>query len=220
MYFVTSRFISKWNCWSYCPVYVPKRKMSNHFENRTAYLRKTGRETRDTTSLGGNELGVISKVIDLYSDGVRLSATIWEPDKKVEKYGNSAKLPAILLCHGWGGIRDHLDSSYAPKFAAEGFICLTFDYRTWGDSDGVLMPNNGMPEKHDNMVPGKGSYNIDCTVLKKVVDPEWQLQDIKSCMTFLRSLKSVDQDKLGSSHKTEIVHIMIIEFCYEVLNIN
>ena len=200
MNFVTSRFISKWHDLNCCQAFVLKRKMSNHFENRTAYLRKAGRETRDTTSQPGNELGVISKVLDIYSDGVRLSATIWEPDKKNKNSGKSTKFPAILLCHGWGGIRDHLDSSYAPKFAAEGFICLTFDYRTWGDSDGVLLPNNGMPEGHDTMVPGEARYTIDCTILKKVVDPEWQLQDIKSCISFLRSLKSVDEDKIGLTH--------------------
>ena len=57
-----------------------------------------------------------------------------------------------------------------------------------------------MPDGHDNMVPGKAGCNINCTILKKVVDPEWQLQDIKSCITFLRSLESVNEDKIGLTH--------------------
>ena len=177
-----------------------KPKMSKHFEQRTAYLRKAGRETRETTSDSGNNLGVVSKSLSIYSDGVRLSATIWQPDKKSEKKDTSTRFPAVLLCHGWGGIRDHLDSSYAPKFAAEGFVCLTFDYRTWGDSDGVLLPTKEMPTGHDNMVPGGTSCTMNCIILKKVVDPEWQLQDIKSCLTYLRSVEYVDQDRIGMAY--------------------
>ena len=174
-----------------------KPSMNKHFVSRTAYLRKAGQETRDATSAPGNRYGVISKSSDIYSDGVRLSATIWQPDGKSESPNTMKQFPAILLCHGWGGIRDHLDSSYAPKFAAEGFICLTFDYRTWGDSDGVLLPNERMPVGHDNMVPENVNHTMNCKILKKVVDPEWHLQDIKSCLTFLLSLKCVDQDRIG-----------------------
>ena len=177
-----------------------KADMEKHFVSRTAYLRKAGQETRNATSVPGNKFGAISKTSDIYSDGVRLRATIWQPDKKSEAPNTMVRYPAILLCHGWGGIRDHLDSSYAPKFTAEGFICLTFDYRTWGDSDGILLPNESMPEGHDNMVPGNVDHNISCKILKKVVDPEWQLQDIKSCLTFLHSLECVDHDRIGISH--------------------
>ena len=178
-----------------------KPKMSKHFEQRTAYLRKAGRETRETTSISGNNLGVVSQSLSIYSDGVRLSATIWQPDMKSEEKDTKTRFPAVLLCHGWGGIRDHLDSSYAPKFAAEGFVCLTFDYRTWGDSDGVILPIKEMPTGHDNMVPGFTSCTMNCKILKKVVDPEWQLQDIKSCLTYLRSMECVDQDRIGISYE-------------------
>ena len=54
-----------------------------------------------------------------------------------------------------------------------------------------------MAEGHDNMVPGNVNHKINCKILKKVVDPEWQLQDIKSCLTFLLSLECVDQDRIG-----------------------
>ena len=172
--------------------------MPINLEERTSYLRSSGREFRNKTSNPKNELGVLSKVVKIYSDGVQLSATIW---KQEENSGGSATLsnrPAILLCHGWGGIRDHLDSSYAPKFAAEGFICLTFDYRTWGDSDGVIVTDK-MPEGFDSMEKRRTCVDLECLILKKVVDPDWQLQDIKSCLSFLRNVDGVDQDNIGIS---------------------
>ena len=171
--------------------------MSINFQDRTTYLRKLGRESRAKTSAAGNELGVLSKEINIYSDGVRLSATIWRPDEHKEPESPVRKRPAILLCHGWGGIKDHLDSGYAPKFAAEGFICLTFDYRTWGSSDGVVLPNVGMPDGYDNMSSNRIVANIECSILKKVVDPEWQLRDIQSCLDYLQNLEGVDHTKIG-----------------------
>ena len=66
--------------------------MSKHFEQRTAYLRKAGRETRETTSISGNNLGVVSQSLSIYSDGVRLSATIWHPDKKSEEINTSSSI--------------------------------------------------------------------------------------------------------------------------------
>ena len=173
--------------------------MPINFGNRTAYLRNAGRESRNKTSSTGNELGILSKVVNIYSDGVRLSATIWKREENTEGSETLSKRPAILLCHGWGGIRDHLDSSYAPKFAAEGFICLTFDYRTWGDSDGIILPNDSIPQNFDNMENVRTVANVECLILKKVVDPDWQLQDIKSCLGFLRNVDGVDQDNIGMS---------------------
>ena len=55
--------------------------MSIDFNQRTAYLREIGRAARKKSSIRGNELGVLSNVVNIYSDGVRLSATIWRPDR-------------------------------------------------------------------------------------------------------------------------------------------
>ena len=73
--------------------------------------------------------------MDIWSDGTRLSGDLWRPG------GSEAndKLPAIILCHGWGGIRSHLNAAYAAHFARAGYVVLTFDYRGWGDSDSRLV---------------------------------------------------------------------------------
>ena len=85
--------------------------MADPFDERNAFLTKLGRKVREDTSQPGNKDGIVSEVIDLFSDGTRISATVWKPDGQ-----DNAPKPAILLMHGWGGIRDHLDNAYAKKF--------------------------------------------------------------------------------------------------------
>ena len=72
--------------------------------------------------------------ITLYSDGTRLAGNLWSPEDLKPK----ERRPAILMIHGWGGVKSHLNQAYAPRFAAQGYIVLTFDYTGWGESEGVL----------------------------------------------------------------------------------
>src|SRR4030042_3516231 len=72
-----------------------------------------------------------SRPINIWSDGTRLSGDLFYP--RGLKAGD--KLPAIILCHGWGGLRSHLNKDYAPLFAKAGYVVLTFDYRGWGGRD-------------------------------------------------------------------------------------
>ena len=83
----------------------------------------------------------VSRHVDIWSEGTRMSGDLWVPAGAEP----SARLPAILLTHGWGGVRSHLNSTYAPKFAAAGFIVLAFDYRGWGDSDSRLVISGVQP---------------------------------------------------------------------------
>ncbi len=96
------------------------------------------------------------------------------------------KRPAIVLCHGWGGKRSHLDFSYCTKFAKAGFIAMTFDYRGWGESDGVLvMPNGAKQPKPDE----NGMVDVKAKVVRRIVDPEWQNRDVKSALDFITSVE-------------------------------
>ena len=105
------------------------------------------------------DLGIVPTVVDIYSDGTRMSGTVWRPkDKSLDQ-----KLPAILLCHGFGGKRAHLDYSYAPKFAQAGFVALTFDYRGWGDSDGILVAAEKQPE----VDPKTGLINVKAKPIRR-----------------------------------------------------
>src|SRR5215469_14137551 len=79
------------------------------------------------------EYQVNRKLVTIWSEGSRLAAVLLTPA------ATPAPRPAILLCHGWGGLKEHLISSYATPFAEAGFGCLAFDYRGWGESDGRLI---------------------------------------------------------------------------------
>lgn len=55
--------------------------------------------------------------------------------------------PLIIMAHGFAGERSFALPAFAERFAQIGVAVLLFDYRTFGDSDG-LPRNNVDPEKH------------------------------------------------------------------------
>ncbi|HEX3044615.1 MAG TPA: hypothetical protein VHY08_07655, partial [Bacillota bacterium] len=65
------------------------------------------------------------KSVEFYSDSSKIASDLYLP----EQYVSGAKIPAVLLCHGFAGIKDFLLPAYAEAFAAAGFAALTFDYR-------------------------------------------------------------------------------------------
>jgi len=145
---------------------------------RAAAFRKTALEKE----------GVLHSIVDIYSDGTRMTGTVWRA-----KANEGKLLPVILLCHGWGGKRGHLDYSYAPQFAKAGFCAVTFDYRGWGDSDGVLVAASGRQPKPD----ADGTVTIKARVVRKIVDPEWQVRDIDSALNFISAMEGVDVNRIG-----------------------
>ncbi|MCP5065548.1 MAG: alpha/beta fold hydrolase [bacterium] len=132
--------------------------------------------------------GVSSEPVVVWSEGTRLAGTLWKPDDLAP----SQRLPAILLAHGWGGVRSHLDSTYAPKFAGGGFVVLTIDYRGWGDSDGKLVMKEEQPKPNE-----KGEVMVRAQVIREVVDPFDQLDDIRNALDFLVGDSNVDSSRIG-----------------------
>ncbi|TCJ38871.1 alpha/beta hydrolase [Parafrankia sp. BMG5.11] len=125
--------------------------------------------------------------VELFSEGTRIAAEIFTPSssKPAEGY------PAILLCHGWGGLKDHL-ARYARKYAESGYLCMTFDYRGWGQSDGrVIAPRSGPP------LLEAGERTMKVQVLREIVDPIDQTADIKNCLHVLASKPDVDSSRIG-----------------------
>ena len=163
------------------------------FEKQERGLNARARKVRSKTSSPGNGTGIVSSVESIYSDGVRMSATVWRPDDVPSNSNSTAKFPAILLCHGWGGKRAHLDFSYAKKFAEGGFVALTFDYRGWGDSDGVLVRASSSSSSSSG---AKGKL-IEAREVRKIIDPEWQLRDIDAALNYLMGLDFVDTNRVG-----------------------
>lgn len=100
-----------------------------------------------------------------YSDGKLLKANIYYP----ENYNEEEIYSAIILCHGFAGVKELLLPNFAKNFAKEGFIVLTFDYRGFGESEGD----------------------------RGVIIPNEQISDIRNAITYLSSLKEVDSEKIA-----------------------
>src|SRR5574341_565997 len=65
----------------------------------------------------------------IISEGARLAAEVFAP-----RAGATAKLPCLVMAHGWGGVAASLRAD-AVVFARAGYFVTTFDYRGWGASD-------------------------------------------------------------------------------------
>lgn len=126
--------------------------------------------------------------ITIWSEGTRLAGDLWMPDG----IGAGEKLPAILLCHGWGGLKQHLNSTYAPWWAKAGFVVMTFDYRGWGESGAKLIPLGEIPPADAN-----GELTVRARVVREVVDPFDQIRDIANCLDFLEGEPHVDSERIG-----------------------
>lgn len=63
------------------------------------------------------------------SGGATCAAWLYEPD------GDDPR-PVIVMAHGLGAVRDMGLDAFARRFAAAGYLCLVFDYRHFGDSEG------------------------------------------------------------------------------------
>jgi dienelactone hydrolase len=63
------------------------------------------------------------------SDGTTCRAWLYRP-------AAAARVPCIVMAHGFGATRDAGLQPYAERFAAAGIAALVFDYRHFGASDG------------------------------------------------------------------------------------
>jgi uncharacterized protein len=126
--------------------------------------------------------------VTIWSEGTRMAADLFVPDD----LKSGERRPAILLCHGWAGPKAHLSRTYAPVFCEAGFVCLTFDYRGWFDSDARLVTMDAQPAVGDD-----GYVTVRAKPVREVVDPLDQNRDIHNAIDFLLSEPAVDPERLG-----------------------
>lgn len=82
----------------------------------------------------------------------------------------TAKLPAVVLGHGLGAVKEMCLDKYAEAFSAAGYLCLCFDYRFFGES-------GGKP--------------------RQLIDVPSQLQDWTSALDYVSSFENVDKQRIG-----------------------
>jgi len=129
-----------------------------------------------------------SKHIDIWSDGTRMSGTIFYP----QSYNKNELIPAILMTQGWGGKRSDLNKYFVPNFVKAGFIVLTFDYRGWEDSDSRLVLIGDQPPLNKN-----NEISVTVKAIREVVDPIDQTRDIMSALDYLSGEPAVDISRIG-----------------------
>ena len=131
---------------------------------------------------------LVRRSVEFWSDGTRLAGDITYP--KGLKAGE--KLPCIVLCHGWGGKKSHLNIQIGPMFAQAGYVVFTFDYRGWGESDSRLVMLDPMPK------PGAdGKVTVTALAIRELVDPLDQQEDIDAALSFVEGESIVDADRIG-----------------------
>lgn len=96
------------------------------------------------------------------SDGCEIAATLYYPQR-------DHKVPGIVMCHGFAGVKELLLPNFAQRFSEAGFAVLTFDYRGFGQSEG----------ERGRLVPSL------------------QIEDIISGLAYLRSCENVDNGRIG-----------------------
>jgi fermentation-respiration switch protein FrsA (DUF1100 family) len=101
----------------------------------------------------------------LTSDGLSLSAWLYRvPDSQGQRSA------AIVMAHGFSGVKEQYLDGYAEVFARAGFVVLVYDNRNFGDSGGRV---------------------------RQEIDPVLQVRDYRDAITFVASLDFVDPERIG-----------------------
>ncbi len=101
--------------------------------------------------------------------------------------GGAIRLPAVIMAHGFGAVKELRLEAYAEKFAEAGLAVLVFDYRHFGSSEGEP---------------------------RQLIDISLQLEDWRSALAFARHHSAIDANRIalwGSSfsggHVVEIAAV-------------
>lgn len=107
----------------------------------------------------------MAKSVVFYSEGVRLTGYLHVPAGASAR----ARRPGIVVCTGFGAVQAFYIPEICEALAAAGYVALRFDYRGFGESDGV--PGRIVPMDH--------------------------VADIRCAITYLQQQPDVDPDVIG-----------------------
>lgn len=126
--------------------------------------------------------------VTIWSKGTRIAGNLYRP---AEMKGGE-KHPVVVCCHGWGAPLKNVvhDTGLPDKLAAAGFFVLAFDYRGWGESDGILVADEPLPK-------GVTEATLRVKIVREFCDlAEW-LTDIQHAIDFVEGEPGVDSERIG-----------------------
>jgi fermentation-respiration switch protein FrsA (DUF1100 family) len=85
-------------------------------------------------------------------------------------YNEKKKYPVIITVHPGGGVKEQTSGLYAQKMAERGYVALAFDASHQGESEGLP---------------------------RFLEDPNQRVEDIRSAVDYVSTLKFVDAEKIG-----------------------
>ncbi|MEB2285988.1 MAG: alpha/beta hydrolase [Myxococcales bacterium] len=104
--------------------------------------------------------------ISFSSDGTVCRGWLYLPDDR----SRDARLPAVVMAHGFAGVKEMRLDRFAAAFAAAGLASVVFDYRGLGASDGEP---------------------------RQDLDPYAQVRDYRNAISFARTRPEIDPQRIG-----------------------
>jgi dipeptidyl aminopeptidase/acylaminoacyl peptidase len=105
------------------------------------------------------------RTVSFFSEGNKMEGDLYIPSD----HKRGERLPGVVLCHGFTGIRSMILGDYAKVFVQNGFITFTFDYRGYGGSEGT----------------------------RRRLIPLEQIDDIRNAISYFETLPEVDSNRIG-----------------------
>lgn len=107
----------------------------------------------------------MKRAVDFYSEGFKLCGDVYTPDD----LQTGEERAAVLLCHGYTGVKDLYLPDNARVLNQAGYVVMTFDYKGWGDSEGP----------------------------RSRLAPYSRVLDVQAAMTYLGIQPEVDAERIG-----------------------
>ena len=126
--------------------------------------------------------------VKIWSDGTRMAAFLYLPKNRKP----DDRLPAVVICAGTGGVKEHTGGRLGPILAQHGYVALAFDYRGWGESDSRLMsmePQPPLNEQHEMIIKVKA--------LRGQMSYAEQTEDIRAAISYIAGEPGVDPARIG-----------------------
>ena len=107
----------------------------------------------------------MKRAVEFYSEGFKLVGNVYVPDG----LPSGEQRAAVLLCHGYTGVKDLYLPDNAKTLNDAGYVVMTFDYKGWGESEGT----------------------------RSRLAPYSRVADVQAAMTYLSIQPEADADRIG-----------------------